>query len=203
MPKMIILDSDGTLHDSMCRAYRGVKSVFEACNLKAPLYDELCEHLDYPFTRFFRDRGVHLSEDNIRSVYLRGLGHNIDPLFPDTICVLKLLQSTYKIRMAVVSARTCSDLSNFYKEHKISGFFESVEGCHFHKSQAIMNLCIRSQIDPGEIWYVGDMACDMRHAVIAGVKAVGITRRYNTEHILRKHGAQHCFQDLYGLINAL
>lgn len=205
MPQGILFDYDGTLRDSMRRhGYEALCSVFAACGVPAPTYTEVCRDLVSPFSVFYQNKGILLSEADISRLYRESLEtKGVAKFFDDVGPVLIRLRRNAGIKLGIASARDPAVIEDHLRDTPMDGLFCYVAGGNENKVKAITGFWQTFGLDSNEVWYVGDIAHDMENAREAGVVPVGITRGHPTREVLCAAGAHTCVDHLVDLLDLL
>ncbi len=195
----VLFDFDGTIFDSIPIAYRATCNIFADAQCAPPSFEEYMQHCHPPFEKFFRSRGVHLSEEELWKDFNRRVDRfNAASFFADVAPMLATLV-IYGWLTGIVSAQQEKTLLHHCDENGITRFFSAgIQGDIEDKATAITLLRDKHGLLPTNVWYLGDFPADMKHAKIAGVRAVGILRgNHSVEKMLRNAGADYCVHTLY------
>ena len=202
-PKVIIYDWDGTRADSMSATYAALRSTFQAFDKAVPSFAEFVECLRNPPTVFYYERGFSrkISKKEIWSTFLGHANYSSIKLYPD---VKKEIEKQKRSGWSLVLVSACPRdiLLGLLAKHDLMTTFEHVlvTGSDQRKSTVFNRACRLLRIKRGdrhEIICVGDMACDMFEAVVAGLTPIGLCRDHpEISHILKSHGARLVFGSL-------
>jgi phosphoglycolate phosphatase len=109
------------------------------------------------------------------------------PAYPEISEVLpELKRRGYYI--AMLSSNTEENIWHFLENHGLAEYFDSINTATniFGKARHITKLINSLNINPANVYYIGDEVRDMYAAKSAGVKAVGVTWGLNDRAILEK-----------------
>ncbi len=199
----VIFDFDGTLFDSLKIAYKATCAVFEEMGQPAPTFADYQNNCHPPFVPYYHSKGVNLSSEQIWESFLRLANFEDGELFWDVRQVLEgcVLRG---IGLGLISSQQKNILDNCCAKHGLTTFFpQGVIGGALDKAPVITAYCEDKKLTPVKTIYVGDSVFDMRCAVRAGVKAVGITRGHPTRKQLEDAGASHCVDHLEELLTLI
>lgn len=118
-------------------------------------------------------------------------------LYPGLDAVLKTLR-THRIPLAVNTNKAERHAVPMV-EKLCPGVFDAVIGGGSYPSKpdpsGALALAKRWNVDPAQVWYIGDSHIDMETAKNAGMVPVGAAWGYRPENVLREHGALRIVHD--------
>jgi phosphoglycolate phosphatase-like HAD superfamily hydrolase len=197
MKKLLLFDWDGTLSDSARKSFEAMCDICTQAKARVPDFAHYTENFCHPYLQFYKDLGVGLMESTINLLYRDRVNFETMPFFDDVAEHIPLLAE--QAMLGIISANRTQLLLKRCEQVSWGRFVSQKIGDSTDKTQDICRLAKAYGFDVGDIYYVGDMADDMRRARAAGVNAIGITRDEQTSHILFKHGADEVINHLCDL----
>jgi phosphoglycolate phosphatase len=178
MAKTIIFDFDGTLADSLVVLLEIYNELAVQRSFKAVNQEDWVRLRQGSIADGLRWTGIHpVQVPGMLTAGLRLLKPRTSEikLFPDMIKVVKDFHDQ-DIQLFVLSTNAQDVIQEVLNKHGIGDELEVLKSSRvFGKAQAIRKLVKSHNLDPSEVWMIGDEVRDMRAAVRAGVRGIGVS----------------------------
>ena len=200
--KILILDADNTILNSMIQIYESVCTVFGSVDIMPPSLEEYSLTFSFPFGPWYRGRGVNLSDEEIYRRYLKAYKEQngeYNPLFfQDALEMIHRLHSE-NYRFKIVTANSADNIVRVLKTHGLEKLIECKSA--YNKVEAIREYVRMSFYGP-KTFYVCDAICDVPEAIEAGAFPVVVLRGPMERHAIKyfKIGAKRCVTSLTQII---
>lgn len=205
--KLVIFDNDMTIIDSSDAITTGMNALAKDKGLKPVTKDEVKRGIGLPILEAFNDLWGK-SDSSWIDIYRQRIAKlelNLIKLYHDTIPTLTELKSK-GLKLAVASNR--QNPREVLEKVKLIQYFDDVIGlCDLvapKPSPEMLNVLMqRLCVNPDETVYVGDSIIDMKTAVSAGVRGIGVTTgNHNSDEIISA-GAWKSINNLWELTECL
>lgn len=205
--KAVIFDWDGTIVDSMPTHIEAYLKALEKFGVKAKAQDILdlvgtpTEIIAETVAKKYgiEANGKEVAELKIKNYIEFSKSRNL--IFEGALETLRILKQKYKL--AMLSGSTRKQLDNY---REILEIFEiTVAGKEASKPKpypdALFDIADKLDFVPSECAYIGDFWQDMKAAEQAGMWAIAIRNRYNSDEVLRDAGADVIINNLNELLS--
>ncbi len=175
--KLFLFDFDGVLVESLDIYEKAVS--LSLAKMNKPLTrgrEDFLELFDGNFYESLTKRGVDLKEFmEVSSGLLEQVDYTEMQPVTAIIDVVEELQKNNIL--LVISSNYSQTISAALEQFKFNGYFQEVLGSDFllSKKDKVLYAIKKYQIDPEDIYYIGDTTGDIQEGRAAGVKTVGVT----------------------------
>jgi len=175
--KLLLFDFDGVLVESLDIYEKAVS--LSLAKMNKPLTrgrEDFLELFDGNFYESLTKRGVDLKEFmEVSSGLLEQVDYTEMQPVTAIIDVVEELQKNNIL--LVISSNYSQTISAALEQFKFNGYFQEVLGSDFllSKKDKVLYAIKKYQIDPEDIYYIGDTTGDIQEGRAAGVKTVGVT----------------------------
>jgi phosphoglycolate phosphatase len=190
----LLFDHDGTLFNSLPNAFEATCETCKILGARVPTWDEYLRKCYPPFPKFYSQMGVECDEEEIWRVFKLSFDKLPKPTFFKDVQLLPWFRRQ-GMELSLVSSGRYERLRSLYSENEID-IFQGYECGVEDKVPAIREFVQRNGFQDSNVWYVGDFISDIRDALKAGVRPIGITRGNKTETQLREAGAEYVIENL-------
>ena len=189
--KLILLDFDGVLVDSLQLAYEITATLSES-----PL--SLDEYLSYfhgnVYKKTARDEQAQTTVSGDHP-FFRQYGPkllNPNPV-PGILDLLEYLHINGPAKMAIVTSTVTEPVATWLKKYALDSYFTQIYGADVHKSKIVkMNMALDTYgVEAGEALFVTDTLGDIREANSVGIPAIGVTWGFHPKETLETGEPQH------------
>jgi phosphoglycolate phosphatase len=206
---LVIFDCDGTLVDSQANIIRAMEDSFAQAKLPLPDHRairnvvglSLIETMQTLLPDAPHDLHVAVAQDYKQAFHrLRASGELAhEPLFPGIATLLhKLFEAG--ISLAVATGKSDRGLALCLDHHGLRDYFISLQTADRHPSKPHPSMIAQCLADAGKssdaCWMIGDTVYDIKMAVNAGVKSIGVDWGYHDVADLHIAGATHVVSDV-------
>ena len=175
--KLFLFDFDGVLVESLHLYEKAVSLALARMN--QPLIrgqEEFLELFEGNFYESLAKKGVNLdkfmevSGDLLAQVDYK----EMQPITPMVAVVAQMRENNI---LLVVSSNNSQTIHTALEQFKFKDYFQKVLGSDFllSKKEKMLYAKEKYQVEPKDIYYIGDTTGDIREGRAAGVKTVGVT----------------------------
>lgn len=175
--KLFLFDFDGVLVESLHLYEKAVS--LSLARMNQPLIrgqEEFLELFEGNFYESLAKKGVNLdkfmevSGDLLAQVDYK----EMQPITPMVAVVAQMRKNNI---LLVVSSNNSQTIHTALEQFKFKDYFEKVLGSDFllSKKEKMLYAKEKYQVEPKDIYYIGDTTGDIREGRAAGVKTVGVT----------------------------
>lgn len=194
----VVFDWDGTLLDSIPRAYEAVCRICDECNVPRPNREYYNARFRAPYIPFFRGLGVTFSESEIWKLYGSYADHVNAHFFSDAKATLKRL-AEMGIPVGIASGQRDEVIRARVAEISNGSIPEFIAADLGDKAPALLRFCTLHKCRPKEVLMIGDFVADVVDAKSIGMTSVGLTRGVVSASIFWEAGADYVIDHLDGL----
>jgi phosphoglycolate phosphatase len=213
---LVIFDCDGTLVDSQANIIRAMENSFALHRLTPPDHHairrvvglSLIETMQTLLPDAGVDVQIQLAEDYKQAFHrLRSIGALVqEPLYPGIADLLKDLHGA-GVTLAVATGKSDRGLGLCLDHHGLRDYFSTLQTADRHPSKPHPSMIQQCLADTGktvqDAWMIGDTVYDIKMAVNAGVKSIGVDWGYHDPQDLRAAGAGQVVSDCAALLACL
>jgi phosphoglycolate phosphatase len=106
------------------------------------------------------------------------------------------------IHMGVLTSNTKENVDTFNINHAIDVFdFVHSEKNLFGKHKVLNKILKQRNLDPNNVYYIGDEIRDVEAAKKAGLKSIAVSWGYNSEDVLKKYEPNYLIHKPLGLLD--
>lgn len=205
--KAIIFDWDGTIVDSMPTHIEAYLQALEKFGVKAKaqdIFDLVGTPTEILAETVAKKYGVEANGKEIAELKIKNyleFSKSRNLIFDGALKTLQTLKQKYKL--AMLSGSTRKQFDNYSELLKVFEF--TVAGKEASKPKpfpdALLDIADKFDLMPSECAYIGDFWQDMKAAESAGMWAIAIRNRYNSDEVLRDAGADVIINNLNELLS--
>ncbi len=203
--KLLFLDIDGVLKNSIPAAYKATVAVFEYCGVPPLTAEEHLREFDahHPFAHY-RKRGVTISNELIWEKWLEHFNQCNHSVFKEVPEVLQSLHNSGVKLFYVTFSRSKEKVFEVFRTAGILNLFEDgVFDCSA-KDRYMVDVYEDFNIDPRYCAMVGDQPTDIIDAYSAGLgHRIGMARDAISREKLEPHPHTHIIESLTELYDIL
>lgn len=168
--RAVLWDFDGVIFDSDKAVLQARNAILRHHGLAEQPFEEY-RHRPHNHFRYYRERGIELSDGEIRNFFYAAYDPSDCGLVAGVRTVLSHLHIS-GVTCGIVSGHTQKDIHEKLVQFGIGRYFSFVRGGVFHKKESIEEACVLLAVPVAETWYVGDMFADVEDGKAAGVTTV-------------------------------
>ncbi len=180
--KVIILDFDGTILESVDIKDKAFRKLFEGYPLK--IEDIMSYHLAHNATIRF-EKFKYITETILGLPYDRkveeGLGKKFSNMVFEQIIAAPYVEGVKefitffakKVALYIVSMSPHEEFMKIINAKQLSGYFKDIYTYPWKKDKAAVDIIAREQVLPSEVIFIGDAKEDGEAAHAAGVSFIG------------------------------
>jgi HAD superfamily hydrolase (TIGR01549 family) len=202
----IFWDWDGVNFDSINAIHKAVSAVFMRDGKEPPTFEEFYIAYDVPWLDYYRAQGIKAPVEKIVEWYYPELSkyyHKCE-LFEAAVDVLLTLARCSDVITGIISGSPRESIENALTKADLTGIFHFIDGETFVKDEAISMRRQEFDLQPYEVYFVGDLPADMRDGKKAGVNTIGFTGSiYARDRLLFDAGADDCIYEHAELLQFL
>ncbi|WP_299819856.1 HAD-IA family hydrolase [uncultured Roseibium sp.] len=213
---LIIFDVDGTLVDSQNTILHGLQVGFEAVGLPMPDRKTALSIVGRSLEEAFADLVGEAHADKVPAmadayrtskISRRGLGLDIDPLYPGAREAVERLHGQDDILLGIATGKAMRGVRHMQDTHGMHDRFVTIQTADTSPSKPHPDMIFRAMaetgVEPHRTLMIGDTGFDMAMARAAGAHAVGVTWGYHDHAQLTEGGANRIIQGFEDLDPAL
>ena len=215
---VVILDCDGTIVDSQIGIVSVMQETFERHKLRIPKRNEILLgvglELGSGIERLLpRDNNLDINElcktyKNL-ATYHRDKKTFDDQLYPDAEKIIRKLHANGWL-LGIATGKSSLGLEHVLSSHNMSDLFitkqTSDSAAGKPNPEMLQNVMYETGADADSIFMVGDTTYDIRMAVNAGTRSIGVSWGYHDAAELNQAGADiivHSYMELFELFNKM
>ncbi len=213
--KLVVFDLDGTLIDTVSLFIASISCALD--KMGQPVPDEKTLRsisglgMQAGIGRIAPDLGKDEFDELIRRYREESLARasksRQEELFPGAREVLQNLQEREDFLMAVATGKALDSTERILKHHDIKGLFTSIHTPDTNIAKPHPDMIASAMeivdADPERTVMIGDTTHDMKMAVAAGVRALGVSWGYHEPDELKGAGADMVIDEMDQLIPAV
>lgn len=213
---LIIFDVDGTLVDSQNTILHGLQVGFEAVGLPMPDRKTALSIVGRSLEEAFADLVGEAHADKVPAmadayrtskISRRGLGLDIDPLYPGAREAVERLHGQDDILLGIATGKAMRGVRHMQDTHGMHDRFVTIQTADTSPSKPHPDMIFRAMaetgVEPHRTLMIGDTGFDMAMARAAGAHAVGVNWGYHDHAQLTEGGANRIIQGFEDLDLAL
>ncbi|OPL11339.1 MAG: hypothetical protein AVO39_05720 [delta proteobacterium MLS_D] len=192
MSKLYLFDFDGVIVDSLTVYREFVASCLEKIDASLSFTaEDFLELFDDNFYEAIAARNIPVDVFMKAAATIAPVDYTKMRPFPDVVPIVKELSR--ENLLVVISSNQSEPIEQVLKQENMSGFFRDVLGAdHMTSKTDKINHAMKTwKNEPGETFYIGDTAGDVREARKAGVRSVAVTWGWHSEERLRAAGPDY------------
>lgn len=203
--KVLLLDIDGVLVNSLTGAYLANVAIFQSLGLKPPTQEEYLFRFDaHNPMAYYRERGVTETEEWVWKKFLEHFNQHEHPIFEEVPEVLQSLHRSGIKLYYVTFGRSKAKVLNTFQKCGISDLFEGGAFECPSKDQYMIEVYEELGIEPLRCAMVGDQPTDIIDADKAGLGLrIGMARNAAGRKKLEPHPHTHIIESLTELYDIL
>ncbi|KZM48623.1 HAD-IA family hydrolase [Labrenzia sp. OB1] len=213
---LIIFDVDGTLVDSQNTILHGLQVGFEAVGLPMPDRKTALSIVGRSLEEAFADLVGEAHADKApemadayraSKISRRGLGLDIDPLYPGARQAVERLHGQDDILLGIATGKAMRGVRHMQDTHDLHDRFVTIQTADTSPSKPHPDMIFKAMaetgVEPHRTLMIGDTGFDMAMARAAGAHAIGVTWGYHDHTQLTEGGANRIIQGFEDLDSAL
>lgn len=203
--KLLFLDVDGVILDSLEVGYKGTAEVFVSEGITPPTQEEYHRDFDaHSAIGFYRSRGVKISSEEIWKRFLAYYDSHDHLVFQEVPEVLRSLSNSGVRLYFVTFGRSEDRVGTMFKKYGISNLFEDGGFGYERKDEYIDQVLGDLDIKTVHAAMIGDQPSDIIDAYRAGLRLrIGVARNEVGRVKLEPHPHTHIIKSLTELYDIL